>query len=169
MNDYPLLRVGILLSVFLTVGFVLYATFGPEIQGWLSESSDGKIQIGVGRDYAPIVVNGEQLKVEIANTPEQTRRGLSGRESLGDDEGMLFIFNDTRRHIFWMNGMNFDLDIIWIRDGTVVEIATLPAPMGVEPPASYRPDETADMVLEINAGRAEELDIEIGTEIIGLP
>lgn len=174
MNDFPLLRIGILLTVIAAVGFGLYAAFADGFGDWLkiSKDEDGyRLQVDIGNEELDIItVNGQNLFVEIADTPEKTSKGLGGHAPLGPNEGMLFVFNDTRIHAFWMKGMTFDLDIIWIRDGEVVEIArNMPAPSGAGIPATYRPGEAANMVLEINAGRARDLGIDIGTKIEGLP
>lgn len=41
-----------------------------------------------------IEIAGKQYNVEIAETEGQRERGLQGRNSLPEDEGMLFIFED---------------------------------------------------------------------------
>lgn len=174
MNDYPLLRVGIVIVALVGVGLSLYWSFGDSFDDWFSffqaDGNEYRMQINAGRDFEMISVNGHELRVEIADSPEETTRGLSGRESMGTDEGMLFVFNDTRKHTFWMKDMQFPLDILWIRDGAVVEIAAdMPAPKEGGLPEIYRPSETANMVLELNAGRAAEIGLEIGSEIEGLP
>lgn len=174
MSDYPLLRVGIILTSIFVVGFTLYTTFADTIPGWFNLTKTGenayRFQVNIGTEYEIIEVNGQRLRVEIADTPEETARGLSGHEPLGENEGMLFLFDEASVRPFWMKEMLFDLDIIWIRDSVVVEIAeNMPAPSGLSIPATYRPSEAADMVLEINAGRAAELGIEIGTKIEELP
>ena len=100
---------------------------------------------------------------DIADDPESRQRGLSGRERLAADEGMLFLLpNDSPS--FWMKGMRFPLDIVWIRDGRVVDVsADVPPPRGPDAPLpTYSPDRPANRVLEVNAGWAEDHGIRRG-------
>src|SRR3989338_4766663 len=66
-----------------------------------------------------IVMNGQSVIVELAQTPEARKQGLSGRQNLCETCGMLFIFPENNRYTFWMKEMNFPLDIIWLKDGVV--------------------------------------------------
>ena len=62
---------------------------------------------------------------EIANTGELRTKGLSERDALDSETGMLFIFDDGRASAFWMKGMRFPLDFVWIGSGcTVVAVVT---------------------------------------------
>ncbi len=119
------------------------------------------------RDFRTLKVNGKEIQVEVVSTPEDVARGLSGHEVLADDEGMLFVFDRPAIWSFWMKEMKFPLDILWIADGRVVEIA-----QDMQPPANmlslpqtHRPAVPADMVLEIRAGLAETYGFTTGTEI----
>jgi hypothetical protein len=117
---------------------------------------------------ARIVANGHVINVEIADTPTAHVRGLSGRTSLADGWGMLFVFPERDIHSFWMGGMTFPLDILWIDDHRVVEVVTLDAPTAARPiPASHTPSSVAEWVLELNAGEAERMGIRPGTRIEG--
>ena len=60
------------------------------------------------------------LSVEVADTQASRELGLSGREKMGDDEGILFVFDTPGRYGFWMKDMQFPLDIIWINQNGVV-------------------------------------------------
>jgi uncharacterized membrane protein (UPF0127 family) len=124
---------------------------------------------GVGKKTIPVLIKGEILiRAEVASTNEDRSLGLSGRKSLGDQEGMLFVFQDKRPRTFWMNGMNFALDILFIAGGRVVEIVTLPGPVGGEIP-SFTSSLGADMVLEINAGLSGRLGIRPGDPVAAGP
>lgn len=114
---------------------------------------------------ATIRLGEERLFVLVAKTPYHQYRGLSERESLAPYQGMLFVFSDADRHIFVMRDMKFSIDIIWLLDGKVVDIApSLP----LEPDATnftltrYYPRENATMVLEVPAGWTQEHGITIG-------
>lgn len=101
---------------------------------------------------ATLSIAGATLVVEIADDALERARGLSGRAALQPNTGMLFLFEDAFIPSFWMKDMNFALDFLWIRDGTIVDITeNVPAPSGDDLP-TYSPNQPIDMVLEVNAG-----------------
>lgn len=114
---------------------------------------------------AEITIGNKTFQVELASTIIERTRGLSGREDLGDREGMLFMFDSPGNYSFWMKDMKFPIDIIWIRDDRVVgfEENALPEPeksdFGL---TQYSPSEPVDMVLEVNAGIVAEHGIQVG-------
>ena len=115
-------------------------------------------------------LGGEVVYVEIADDPVERGRGLSGRGRLSDGWGMIFIFEKPGRYSFWMYGMLFPLDIIWIdENGVVVYIVENAQPCdGVC--ESYVPDIDALYVLEVRAGFAEDAGIAKGDLVeISLP
>lgn len=102
------------------------------------------------------------LTVELAETPSQWERGLSGRTSLEDGSGMLFLFPQYHVPIFWMKEMQFDLDMIWISGGKVVDITVdAPKPTSDKLP-TYSPRQAVNMVLEVPAGWATKNGITVG-------
>ena len=66
-----------------------------------------------------------EFRVEIAQTADQQRDGLSGREPLSEGTGMLFRFGNRAEQQVWMAGMTYSLDTAWIVDGKVLAIDTL--------------------------------------------
>lgn len=121
----------------------------------------------------PQVVNGEATKVviniEIADTKEKRSKGLGGRQSLATDSGMLFIFDRTDKYTFWMKGLSFPLDFIWIKDGEVVEISP-----DIPPPESgqkdedlpkYTPTVGVNKVLEVNDGFSKAHNVKVGDTV----
>jgi uncharacterized protein len=117
-----------------------------------------------------ISLGGNPLKVEIRDTAASRALGLSFREGLGPEEGMLFVFEDPEQPLFWMRGMNFDIDIIFIRDLAVVQIEKgVPAPANNRGQiATVRPALSVNMVLEVSSGWAEAQGIRLGDKIEGL-
>ena len=114
-----------------------------------------------------LTVNGYVFTVELARSPEEQRQGLSFRAPLQPDEGMLFVYDVPQEQQFWMFGMTFPLDMVFLRDQKVVYIAeNVPPPTGIAPPAIVRSPADADMVLELSAGTAERIGMDIGTEIL---
>jgi hypothetical protein len=113
-----------------------------------------------------MVVKDIELNIFVASADNEIVQGLSGREKLQDDQGMLFIFPDTDYRVFWMKDMRFDIDMIFIRGNTIVEIATnMPAPSGLAWPATYTSKSKADKVLEVNAGLADRYNWNIGDDV----
>jgi uncharacterized membrane protein (UPF0127 family) len=106
------------------------------------------------------------IVLEIASTPEARWRGLGGRDSLPQDQGMLFVFDGPARISFWMREMRFGLDFIWLRDNIVVEFTeNVPPPEPGTADAElkiYQPSQTVDMVLEVNAGWVAKNAIKVG-------
>jgi len=114
-----------------------------------------------------VVINGMAFDVEVADTAVTQARGLSGRSGLEENKGMLFLFNSFSRRSFWMRGMKFSLDIIWINEKRIVDIdKNVPPPAnGVIDFKMYSPSQPVDKVLEINAGLSEKYNIKIGDNI----
>ncbi|MCH9010190.1 MAG: DUF192 domain-containing protein [Chloroflexi bacterium] len=107
---------------------------------------------------------------EIANTGELRTKGLSERDALDSQTGMLFIFDDGRASAFWMKGMRFPLDFVWIGSGCTVVAVTKNVPnVAPETPVSalplYKSFVEAEYNLEINAGEVEKLGIGIGDPV----
>ena len=116
-----------------------------------------------------VVINDVSIKVEIADTDSKRSVGLSGREKLNENEGMLFIFTKPDKHAFWMKGLSFPLDFVWIKDETIVDISEdIPAPRVEQTDAElpiYSAKVEVDKVLELNAGFIQKLNIKIGDNI----
>ena len=98
---------------------------------------------------------GKQINLRVATTDRERQLGLSYFKSLPQDQGMLFLFDKPGMYPFWMKGMNFPLDIIWLkRQGgdafQVVFIAKNVLPSTY--PQSVYPTGPADAVLELNSG-----------------
>jgi uncharacterized membrane protein (UPF0127 family) len=96
---------------------------------------------------------GVDLNVELATSPSEQAKGLSGRDSMPANHGMLFIFGAEGNWSFWMNGMKFPLDIIWFNSNRqVVFIEQGLQPCGPNECPSFSPSTAAMYVLEVNAG-----------------
>lgn len=121
------------------------------------------------RRVAGIVVNDQELDVEVATTSAEISRGLSGRESF-DLDGMLFIFPTPGKQNFWMKDMRFPLDLLWISGGKVIDILrNVPPPEPGTPDSqlkTYSSPGIVSHVLELPAGAASQLGIEVSSEII---
>ena len=111
-----------------------------------------------------IKIAGKILKVELALTQKDQEQGLSGRNNLGEDEGMLFVFDHIDKYSFWMKDMKFPLDIIWISDDYhVVYVKENAIPESY--PKSFSPIVDSKYVLEVNAGFSEKNNLKVGDKV----
>lgn len=112
---------------------------------------------------------GEQVvKVELASTVESQEKGLSGREKLEENTGMLFVFKDSGIYPFWMKDMKFNLDLIWLDEaGKIVFIKKNVSPDSF--PESFSNNKNAKYVLEVLAGFSEKNNLKEGNFVEFLP
>lgn len=115
--------------------------------------------------FSAVKINDIMIPVELADTPAKQVQGLSDRPVLSADSGMLFVFSDKQIRSFWMKNMHFPLDIIWINDNEIINISKDLLPEGEYPQKTYGSGETANYVLEVNAGFCERKDIKIGDKV----
>ena len=82
-------------------------------------------------------LDGHSLTVELASTPEERHRGLMHRESLDDNEGMLFVYPDSQPRRFWMKNTFIPLSVgLFDAERRLVEILHLDPPT---PAMQFRP------------------------------
>lgn len=106
------------------------------------------------------------FKVEVADTPDKRSRGLMYRKSMKEDRGMFFIFEESKKHDFWMKNTKIPLDIIWINsDMEIVGIKNKATPCEKRVCETYKSNENSRYVLEINAGLAEKHGFEKGDKV----
>ena len=117
-----------------------------------------------------IKINDIKIIAEIANTDQSRQNGLSFREKLDENSGMLFVFNTPLKPFFWMKDMKFPLDMIWIMDNKIVDINNnVPIPKPDTPLnqlPKYSPKEKVNYVLEVNGGFADKNNIKVGDNVI---
>ena len=107
----------------------------------------------------------------VVDTPVTRARGLSGRDALAPPRAMWFDMGRAAPATFWMLGMRFPIDIVWIDADLRVVHVTHEAPVPPEGASQtdlprYTPgDVDVRYVLEINAGLARELGIEPGVRV----
>ena len=112
-----------------------------------------------------VTIAGQSIVVDIADTPQSQERGLSFRNNLAENEGMLFVFNLPGEYYFWMKDMNFPIDIIWLdSDRKVVYIKKDARPELF--PESYAPELDAKYVLEVVSGFSDKNNLKIGDEVL---
>lgn len=114
------------------------------------------------------IVNINTLTVEgeVADLANERKKGLSNRESLDINKGILFVFEKSGAYGIWMKDMKFAIDIIWLDENRkVVDVATYAAPEPGDKDDEltvYKPRSEAKYILEINAGLVDANNIQAG-------
>ena len=116
---------------------------------------------------ALVTVGGVNLITSLSTTPDAQSKGLAIRDSLNENEGMLFIFETPQKYSFWMKDMKFPIDIIWInQDGKIVHIEkNLPPCVFLLPCPSYAPKDDSLYVLEVVSNFTNKFDINVGDPV----
>ena len=116
-----------------------------------------------------VTVGTTTIAVGVANTPTARAQGLSGRASLPDSSGMLFVFDMPGNYGFWMKDMQFPLDIIFAdASGRIVSVYQNLSPQTylANPPQVFYPAAPALYVLEVPAGFAAAHGISVGMHFV---
>ena len=118
---------------------------------------------------ASVKIGNKSYSAIIAKSDKDRMKGLSGRNSLDKNTGMLFVFDKKAPYPFWMKDMKFPIDIIYIDDNKIVDIfENVPAPQKGTPLYNlpvYKPKADANYVFEINAGQSTQNSIKIGDTV----
>ncbi len=104
------------------------------------------------------------IMVDVARTAEEQEKGLSGREELDYEHGLLFVYNRYAEPNFWMKDMLFPIDIIWIQDERIVGFEENIQPE-YPPTTIYSPDFPVDAVLEVKTGFIKYYNLEINDQL----
>jgi uncharacterized membrane protein (UPF0127 family) len=113
---------------YLALFFLILCSSGCDNQDPEPEQNDNIVNLVLGN---------QTIYVEIADSPEEWQLGLSYRDTLAENHGMLFVFPEEKRRTFWMLGCNFDIDLAYIEsDGTISEIITMEKEAPDTPPFS---------------------------------
>ena len=137
--------------VCLLVSFILFA------------GSRKAAQDEIRGDRVALSVNGRPLWVEVAATPAERQRGLMYRESLGENEGMLFVFEREQYLSFWMKDTGIPLSIAFLdKNGKVTDIIDM-EPYSLVPVRSSRQCKYA---IEANRNFFAESGLSVGDSIV---
>ena len=119
-----------------------------------------------GPEYIHLSINGRELVAEVADNEESRRLGMMYRDTIEDNHGMLFVFEDSSARSFWMKNTNIPLSIAYIGDtGEIINIEDM-SPHKVEGVKSHAP---ARYALEMRQGWFSKNGITGGDTILGLP
>jgi len=112
-----------------------------------------------------VKIDSKTLHVDIADDICKQELGLSGKKSLSDSTGMIFIFGKLGNYGFWMQNMNFPLDILWINDN--FEVVGMEKSLATSTyPGIFGENYLTKYVLEIPAGYSDKNNIKVGDKII---
>jgi uncharacterized protein len=136
-----------------------------------AQAAEPLFEAGLVRIEAGGTVHG--LRVEVARSAVAREQGLMGRESLGEDEGMIFLFERERppNAGFYMYRTLIPLDIAYVgNDGRIVSIVTMePCTRPVWFCEGYPPGAPYWMALEVNAGYFSRQGIGVGDRLVFEP
>jgi uncharacterized membrane protein (UPF0127 family) len=107
--------------------------------------------ISVPRGNAVLIVGSHRYYLQLAVTPGQQELGLGGRPKLPLDDGMLFLYHSSATRCFWMKGMKFALDMVWLSSADEV-VSVQPNVSPKSYPSAYCT--VAQDVVELDAGQA---------------
>lgn len=118
-------------------------------------------------NYTDVHIGDVTIHAEVARTVEERAQGLGDRNSLTKNAGMLFIEEDDNIPAFWMQGMRFPLDFIWIaRDLHVVDLTENVAPNEhTTTVADISPGMPVLYVLEVNGGVIGSEGVHVGDAV----
>lgn len=114
-----------------------------------------------------VTINTQKFDVEVVKDSKAQQIGLTKYNSIKDNQGMFFLFDEPGRYGFWMKNMKFPIDIIFIRNDTVVSISQEAQPVDKDAsnPTIYTPPVPADKVLEIQSGLSKKYNIKTGDKV----
>jgi uncharacterized membrane protein (UPF0127 family) len=118
-----------------------------------------------------VTIGSATVSAELATTMGEQACGLSGREGLSENDGMLFPFSSGSTQSFWMKDMQFPIDIIWISDNTVVGFVENADPQigaSLWKLKIYNSPPKVNTVLEVPAGFVQRKNIHVGDTLNGV-
>lgn len=105
----------------------------------------------------------KQIDIEIADNPYERETGLMYRESMEEDQGMLFLYEEEAQRYFYMKNTYIPLDLIFFSsDSTAVSFQENAQPMDETTLPSNEP---AQFILEVNAGLVDKWGLEVGDKM----
>ena len=104
------------------------------------------------------------FNLEVAETPVKRMQGLMFRKTMNADSGMIFIFPESSARSFWMKDTYIPLDIIFLDEK--FEVVTVLHDVPILNTQPRKSKESAQYVVELNAGAAARNGIEIGSKLV---
>ncbi|MCI2243008.1 DUF192 domain-containing protein [Xanthomonas sp. PPL568] len=114
-----------------------------------------------------VELGGHRYQVELAQNDATRARGLMFRDQMDADHGMLFIHDREEPQAYWMKNTKIPLDILYFDNQRklVAQQRDVPPCSAGDACPPYPSNAPARYVLELNAGQAEQLKLQDGTEL----
>lgn len=136
------------------------------LAGGLSDNQKSTASCGKYRTDRVVHINGAAFNTEVASNAAEFEKGLAGRPCILPDEALLFAFKQPGQYPFWMKGMKFPIDMIWVDSSDRVAATRVNVQPSTYPwrfaNASSHP---AQYVLEVQANRSKQLGVGLGTTV----
>jgi len=113
-----------------------------------------------------VKINDKVINVEVSDNFQERLQGLMNRESMDENSGMIFIFEEEKQQTFWMKNTLIPLDLIFVNSNLeIVDIKKDFKPCEEDPCIVYTSQAPAFYVIEVNAGYSDKNNIQIGDSI----
>ncbi len=162
---------GIIFGLFLVIAGLVVFGKGFTSAGFLlssNQATNSAVSVKP-KDKVAITAGSLVIDAQVAATANDRKRGLSKKDSLPINTGMLFVFDKSDKWAIWMKNMKLTIDIVWIDENKkIIDIVKDAAP---EPDKKdqdltvYRPMADAKYVLEINAGIVDLNNVKVGDTV----
>ncbi len=107
--------------------------------------------------YKIVEINNKEYKCKVAKSEEQKKIGLQNIKELPENEGMLFIYDESQEVTMWMKDTLIPLDIIFVNDDDEIIAIHKGTPNSLEPIS----EKEVKYVIELNQNN----NINVGDEI----
>lgn len=114
-------------------------------------------------DGTGVAISGKNFYLEIAKNDKERKQGLSKRNEICPNCGMIFVFDQEGQHSFWMKDTHFPLDIIWLNSNKEIVKIINAAPVDSE--IVYTNKTPAKYAIELPANESLKLKLQIGDTI----
>lgn len=136
-----------------------------KLSPWLAALFAAMAMPAYSCDFARLKIRTTTLCVELARTPDERARGLSGRSKLANDEGMLFVFPEASTPGFWMRDTRLPLSIAFIdASAKIVDIR----PLTPFSESLVYPERPVAYALEVPRGWFDRNGIKLGDRLTGI-
>jgi uncharacterized protein len=117
---------------------------------------DGELRFVDAKSFKVI----SEINIEVADNDAEREQGLMYRDSMADNNGMLFLMGTEDMQAFWMKNTIMPLDIMFVdAERRIVNIQKNCKPFSLDQIPSAKP---ALYVVEVNAGYADKYGIKAG-------
>lgn len=169
MDKQQILRIALIPALVVTVAIFAYILYAFDWSA--ADTADEVVHWSVEGEYD------DRVELEVARTRAQHRTGVSEWEEMyhvsntpdkAQERGMLFELGELQTPVFWMKGVEFPLDMIWLQGSTIVDITKRVQPEPGVPDEEltlYSPSTEVNRVIEVRGGFADAYGIEIGDTI----